>query len=71
MSWRRFLLIPVWLLTLAVIPRLPAKHPWRDRNMTLDGWERAATDNAVMFGFVFWVHGLTILVLIIRLMTLP
>lgn len=54
---RRFLLIPVWFLMLCIKPFLPFTHPWRSQRCTLQWWVDGATDDNVLFGAVFWIHG--------------
>lgn len=56
--WRRIALIPVWLLTRALIPFLPADHSFRRRDMSLNGWVRGGTDLSVQFGIAFWLSGI-------------
>jgi hypothetical protein len=64
MTLRKFLLIPNWLLTLAIKKRLPSDHPWKNKKCTLDWWNRGATDFAMQFGLVVWV-GFVCMVIVI------
>lgn len=60
---RYIIFIPVWLLTLCLKPFLPAAHPWRHQKLTLRSWVEKGTENAFIFGFVFWVQGVSCVVL--------
>lgn len=64
---RRIIFVPVWLLTLCLKPFLPWAHPWRRQKMTLESWVELGTDDAYMFGVVFWMQGLFIIWLLWRL----
>jgi len=55
MIFYKFILIPVWLLTLMIQPFLPKSHPWRHRQLTLQWWAEGATDNALYLSVYFWI----------------
>lgn len=64
---RRIIFIPVWLLTLCIKPFLPWAHPWRHQKLTLESWIENGTEEAYMFSVVFWVQGITVAVVALRL----
>lgn len=66
---RCFLLIPVWLLTLAIKPLLPLGHPWKHERLSLQWWVEGATDMSLQFGAVFWVHAMCLAWLYLALRT--
>jgi hypothetical protein len=68
--WRAIILLPVWLITLLAKPFFRRDHPWRTQRLTLKSWAQHGTPMAVEFGFVFWVMGLCLLALLIRLKVL-
>lgn len=64
---RKFLLIPVWLLTLILQPLLPKTHPWRYEKLTLNWWADCASHFTLTFsGFCYW-HALCVSYVLYRL----
>lgn len=68
MTRKRFALIPIWLLTKALLPFVRKDHPWRGCALTLDDWERNGTQMAVDFGIIFWVEWLCVIFSVIMLL---
>lgn len=60
---RKFALVPVWLLTLALEPALPASHPWKNKRLTLQWWAEGATDFSVAFGAILWGNCISLAIL--------
>ena len=54
---KKFLLVPVWLVTFALLPFLSRENPLKKGHNTLRRWDEAGTREAVVFGALFWVHG--------------
>jgi hypothetical protein len=46
--------LPTWLLTSAILPFLPAEHPWKGRRFTLRDWHDHQTMMCRWFDFYLW-----------------
>lgn len=56
---RKIILVPIWLLSAAMYPFLPASHLWKTNPQrapsTLDKWVGGATDFAYAFSIAIWI----------------
>lgn len=60
--------IPTWLLTnLASRFFLPKDHIWHKRRFGLDDWQRGQTKTCKIFDYIFWINGILIASVVIRL----
>ena len=47
--------LPTWMMTKAVCPFLPRKHPWKDRKFSLREWSDGRTLLCKALDLLFWV----------------
>lgn len=55
------MLVPVWLISLALQPFMAKTHPWKDQHLTLQSWNDTATDFTVDLSSGIWILTLCII----------
>jgi hypothetical protein len=60
----KFLALPTWSITAAIIPFLPADHPYKNKKVTLKEWANARTELCKFFDFFFWMQIIIFVILI-------
>lgn len=55
-NWlQRLFWLPIWAVSVALLPTLPQDHPWRHPDgLTLHGWIEHGTLLAMTFNLLYW-----------------
>lgn len=61
------LVLPTFIIVRCIVPFLPKEHLWYKKKFTLKDYAQKSTDANMAFSFFFWITGLFMLQLAIKL----
>lgn len=53
-TFRKFLVLPTWLMVNVMTPLLPTEHKWKNRHFSLSDWAKNATNITFCISMLFW-----------------